>query len=327
MKKYNHEALQINSNQEFEEQALKTFFFQYENIPVYREFVNLLGVNPIEVQKVDQIPFLPISIFKTHKVLRESASYDTIFKSSGTTGLDRSQHFIESLQVYEKSYNKGFSHFYGNIKDYTILALLPSYLEQGESSLVYMVNDLIEQSKNTDSGFYLGNYTELISKLSSLESSGKKTILLGVSYALLDLIELSTFQLQHTIVMETGGMKGRRREMVKEELHSVLKKGFGVKEIHSEYGMTELLSQAYSLGNGIFKTPPWMKVLVRDATDPLSLISNNQTGGINVIDLSNYYSCAFIATQDLGKANQNNTFEIIGRFDHTDIRGCNLLLA
>lgn len=327
MKKYTHQALQISSSREFEIQALETFHFQYKNVAIYQEFVDLLGVKPSTVLRVEDIPFLPISVFKTHQVITKNTSVAATFKSSGTTGMDRSQHLIHDLEVYEKSFQKGFEYFYSDIKEYAILALLPSYLEQGESSLVYMVDDLIKKSNNPDSGFYLDNYGDLVSKLKTLDAQGKKTILLGVSYALLDLIEQNDFNLEHTIVMETGGMKGRRREMVKEELHQVLKSGFGVSEIHSEYGMTELLSQAYSKGNGIFETPPWMKILIRDATDPLTLINGNLTGGINVIDLSNFYSCSFIATQDLGKKRAKNTFEILGRFDHTDIRGCNLLLA
>jgi len=325
--KYRNEALQIKNSKEFEKQALVTFRYQYSNVKIYQKFVTLLGVNPNEVKKVKDIPFLPISVFKTHKVIAHHLEYQTVFKSSGTTGVDRSQHFVHNLSVYEESFRNGFKYFYGDISNYTILALLPSYLEQGESSLVYMVDDLIKKSNRTNSGFYLNNYSELISKLKVLEANNEKTILLGVSYALLDLIEQNKLSLKNTIIMETGGMKGRRREMVKEELHKVLKHGFGVSHIHSEYGMTELLSQAYSKGNGIFETPPWMKVLIRDATDPLSLIPEGQTGGINVIDLSNYYSCSFIATQDLGKKIGENTLEIIGRFDHTDIRGCNLLLA
>ena len=327
MKKYSHQALKIKSNTEFTQHALDTFQFQYRHISVYQKFVDLLGVKPETVTSIEQIPFLPISIFKTHSVIPEGLTPQTIFKSSGTTGTERSSHEIYDLSVYEHSFQKGFEFFYGNIKDYTILALLPSYLEQGESSLVYMVNQLIIDSRNEDSGFYLNNYSDLISKLRHLDNEGKKTILLGVSYALLDLIEQFDLNLKNTIIMETGGMKGKRKEMIKEELHSVLKKGFGVDAIHSEYGMTELLSQGYSTGNGIFQTPPWMKILIRDATDPLSYVNKNQSGGINVIDLSNYYSCSFIATQDLGKLLSNNTFTIIGRFDHTDIRGCNLLLA
>ena len=327
MKNYNNQALEIRNSIAFELQALKTFHFQYQNVKVYREFVDLLGVQPSTVLQVTDIPFLPISVFKTHQVLAKNHSVAATFQSSGTTGMERSQHFVHDLKTYEESFRKGFDWFYGDLKEFAILALLPSYLEQGESSLVYMVDDLIKRSQNPDSGFYLDNYTDLVTKLKWLDQHDKKTILLGVSYALLDLIEQNEFQLNHTIIMETGGMKGRRQEMVKEELHQVLKAGFGVSVIHSEYGMTELLSQAYSKGNGIFETPPWMKIIIRDATDPLTLIKGHQTGGINVIDLSNFYSCSFIATQDLGKKRAENTFEIIGRFDHSDVRGCNLLLA
>ena len=327
MKKYRHQALEITSEDQFVKQALLTFQFQYENIAVYKEFVDFLKIDTTQISSLDQIPFLPISLFKSHQVISQNQEPEVIFKSSGTTGMERSEHSVYDLEVYKQSFRKGFDFFYGDIKDYTILALLPSYLEQGESSLVYMIDDLINQSENTDSGFYLNNYQDLVSKLKILDQKGQKTILLGVSYALLDLIEQFDFELKHTIIMETGGMKGRRKEMIKEELHQVLKTGFGVSKIHSEYGMTELLSQAYSKGDGIFKTPPWMKILIRDATDPLTLLNKNLTGGINVIDLSNYYSCSFIATQDLGKKSAKNTFEIVGRFDYTDIRGCNLLLA
>lgn len=327
MKKYRHEALKIQSPEEFEKQALLTFRFQYQNVPVYQQFVDLLGMESAKVSSISEIPFLPISVFKTHSVLVKGETPVATFMSSGTTGMEKSKHLVLDTTVYEESFREGFEYFYGDIKEYTILALLPSYLEQGESSLVYMVDDLIKRSENPNSGFYLNNYSELVAKLIDLDQQGKKTILLGVSYALLDLTEQFDLQLKHTIVMETGGMKGRRKEMVKEELHAVLKKGFGVKEIHSEYGMTELLSQGYSKGNGLFETPPWMKILIRDATDPLTLLENDQSGGINVIDLSNFYSCAFIATQDLGKRHSETTFSILGRFDNSDIRGCNLLLA
>ena len=327
MKKYRHQALEITTDEQFVKQALLTFQFQYENIAVYKEFVDFLKIDPTRITSLDKIPFLPISLFKSHQIISQNQEPEVIFKSSGTTGMDRSGHPVYDLEVYKNSFRKGFDFFYGDIKNYTVLALLPSYLEQGESSLVYMVDDLINQSENTDSGFYLDNYQDLVLKLKALDQKGQKTILLGVSYALLDLIEQFDFDLKHTIIMETGGMKGRRKEMIKEELHQVLKTGFGVSKIHSEYGMTELLSQAYSKGDGIFETPPWMKILIRDATDPLTLINKHLTGGINVIDLSNYYSCSFIATQDLGKKSAKNTFEIVGRFDYTDIRGCNLLLV
>lgn len=327
LKKYSHEALNVRSSEDFKAQALLTFQFQYQNVPVYKQFVDYLGVDPNDVQEIEQIPFLPITIFKSHQVIASDCEAETIFKSSGTTGMARSTHYIHRLDVYEQSFIKGFEVFYGDIKDYTILALLPSYLSQGESSLVYMFDQLIQLSNNPDSGFYLNDYDQLVSKLRDLEVKGEKVILLGVSYALLDIIEQYDLKLNHTIVMETGGMKGRRKEMVKEELHRVLKEGFGVDQIHSEYGMTELLSQAYSKGNGVFETPPWMKIMIRDATDPLTWVDANQSGGISVIDLSNYYSCSFIATQDLGKNISESQFEIIGRFDDTDVRGCNLLLA
>ncbi|MBV1923669.1 MAG: acyl transferase, partial [Flavobacteriaceae bacterium] len=243
----------------------------------------------------------------------------------GTTGSVLSKHYISDLNLYKESFTYAFQQFFGNPRDFVILALLPSYLERDGSSLVYMVNDLIQKSKNPESGFYLHNTTELIEKLNQLEASGKKTLLLGVSYALLDLIEKQPFKLKHTIIMETGGMKGKRREMVKEELHDILKKGFGVSKIYSEYGMTELLSQAYSIGEGIYKCPSWMKVLTRDTEDALSLVKG-KTGGINIIDLANYHSCSFIATQDLGKVYNDESFEILGRFDVSDIRGCNLMV-
>ena len=237
-----------------------------------------------------------------------------------------SQHLVTDVSLYEQSYRLAFSEFYGNIEDYAVLALLPSYLERSGSSLIYMVKDLIEMSNNEHSGFYLHNYDELISKLTELDNSGQNVILIGVTYALLDLIEKQHFQLKNTLIMETGGMKGHRKEMIREELHALLCKGFGVKAIHSEYGMTELLSQAYSLGNGIFECPPWMDILIRDTEDALSPIGYNRTGGINVIDLANVNSCSFIATQDLGKKYENQTFEVLGRFDNSDIRGCNLVV-
>jgi hypothetical protein len=248
------------------------------------------------------------------------------FISSGTTGSVTSKHLVTDLSWYEKSYLKGFHHFYGDIKDYTILALLPNYLEREGSSLVYMVADLIEKSQKPASGFYLNTLKELSEKLKELDSNGKKVLLIGVSFALLELVERYKFNLKNTVVMETGGMKGRRKELIRDELHTLLKKGFGVSQIHSEYGMTELLSQAYSNQNGVFECPPWMKILTRDTEDALTIQPINKTGGINVIDLANYNSCSFIATQDLGRVSKNGSFEIIGRFDTSDIRGCNLMV-
>jgi phenylacetate-coenzyme A ligase PaaK-like adenylate-forming protein len=248
------------------------------------------------------------------------------FTSSGTTGMITSKHLVTDITLYEESYRKGFSEFYGNIEDYVVLALLPSYLEREGSSLIYMVKDLIELSNHPESGFYLHNHDELIAKLIALDEAGQNVILIGVTFALLDLIEKHKFQLQHTIIMETGGMKGKRKEMIREELHEQLCKGFGVSAIHSEYGMTELLSQAYSLGNGVFECPSWIQILIRDTEDALTYIQDGKTGGINVIDLANINSCSFIATQDLGKKNPNNSFEVLGRFDNSDIRGCNLMV-
>lgn len=315
----------ITSSEDFEKQALKVFQYQYETIAVYKQFCDLLNVAPSEVKTVTDIPFLPIQFFKSHAIITEGASPKTTFTSSGTTGSITSKHMVADLTLYEKSFNQAFLKAYGNPSEYTILALLPSYLEREGSSLIYMVADLIKQSNNPDSGFYLNNTEELIKKLRTLEKNNQKTILLGVSYALLDLIEQQSFQLKNTLIMETGGMKGKRKELIKYELHDLLKKGFGVSEIHSEYGMTELLSQAYSKGNGLFTCPPWMKIYTRDTEDALSYTQGN-TGGINVVDLANLHSCAFIATQDLGKCHEDGSFEIIGRFDSSDIRGCNLMV-
>jgi phenylacetate-coenzyme A ligase PaaK-like adenylate-forming protein len=327
MQKFSPAQIFFESEAQFDRLALTIFRHQYEQVKVYQEFVDLLKVNPKKVENVTQIPFLPIQAFKYHNVMGAGLNSQVTFKSSGTTGGQRSAHFVHDTELYISSFSKAFERFYGSIKEYTILALLPSYLEQGESSLVFMVDSLIKQSENPESGFYLNNYSELVAHLKRLDGSGKKVLLIGVTYALLDLIEHNQFRLQNTIVMETGGMKGRRKEMIKEELHEVLRKGFGVDHIHSEYGMTELLSQAYSVQSGVFTTPPWMRVITRDASDPLTLVDMGVTGGMNVIDLANYYSCAFIATQDLGVVHSENTFSIIGRFDDADVRGCNLLLA
>ncbi len=302
------------------------FRFQYENNLVYREFCDLLKTDPQKVKSLHQIPFLPIQFFKSHNVVSNNNPIQTTFTSSGTTGTITSRHLVTDVTLYEESYRKGFSQFYGNIEDYVILALLPSYLEREGSSLIHMVDDLIQLTNNDDSGFYLNNHNELIQKLIELDEAGQNVILIGVTYALLDLIEKRTFQLKHTIIMETGGMKGKRKEMIREELHEQLCNGFGVSAIHSEYGMTELLSQAYSLGNGVFECPSWMQIHIRDTEDALTYINGEKTGGINVIDLANINSCSFIATQDLGKKYPNNSFEVLGRFDNSDIRGCNLMV-
>ncbi len=315
------------NDKNFDRQALEVFRFQAKNNDLYKKYLNLLHIDISSVKEIEQIPFLPIQFFKTHKILSSNNEVQEVFLSSGTTGMSQSKHYITDIQLYENSYLKGFQHFYGNIEDYIILALLPNYLERKGSSLVYMVDDLIQKSKSTKSGFYLNNLESLSNKLRDLDKKNKKILLIGVSFALLDLIEFKKFNLKNTIVMETGGMKGKRKELVKEELHQLLCKGFGVEKIHSEYGMTELLSQGYSKGNGAFKTPPWMKILIRDTEDALTILSQNRTGGINVIDLANINSCSFIATQDLGKIHSDGTFEILGRFDKSDIRGCNLMVV
>lgn len=316
----------IKSQEQFTEIAIAVFKHQFKNNKVYRSFCDLINKHPSDVVKVEQIPFLPIQFFKTRQVLSSVEEVDEIFTSSGTTGNITSKHFVTDINLYKESYSKGFAHFYGNIETYVVLALLPNYLERNGSSLVFMVDDLITKSKNSESGFYLNNIDELAKKLIYLEEKGQKTLLIGVSFALLDLIEKHQFNLKNTLVMETGGMKGRRKELIRKELHQLLQEGFGVDEIHSEYGMTELLSQAYSKGNGFFETPPWMTVLARDTEDALTILPKGKAGGINVIDLANYNSCSFIATQDLGKVHKNETFEIIGRFDNSDIRGCNLMV-
>ena len=316
----------ISSKKAFEKITLKVFRHQYENNAVYRDFCMFLGRDPQNVKTVKDIPFLPIQFFKSHDVLSSKAPVQETFTSSGTTGMITSRHLVTDVQYYEQSFRQAFTQFYGNIQDYAILALLPSYLERNGSSLIYMVKDLIEGSDNPDSGFYLHNYDELIHKLISLDNAGQNVLLIGVTYALLDLVEKQQFRLKNTIIMETGGMKGRRREMIREELHEVLCNGFGVSKIHSEYGMTELLSQAYSLGDGVFECPPWMDILIRDTEDALTYIDHGKTGGINVIDLANINSCSFIATQDLGKKYINQSFEVLGRFDNSDIRGCNLMV-
>lgn len=316
----------ISNQKQFEKIALKVFRFQHENNAIYRAFCDLLKVEKGSVKSLQKIPFLPIQFFKSHHVLSSIEPVQETFTSSGTTGMITSKHLITDVSLYEESYRNAFSEFYGNIEDYAVLALLPSYLERTGSSLIYMVKDLIELSNNKDSGFYLHNYDELILKLIELDNSGQNVLLIGVTYALLDLIEKQKFQLKNTIIMETGGMKGKRKEIIREELHQILCDGFGVSVIHSEYGMTELLSQAYSLGNGIFECPNWMNILIRDTEDALSYIPTGKTGGINVIDLANINSCSFIATQDLGKKYPNNSFEVLGRFDNSDIRGCNLMV-
>jgi hypothetical protein len=317
----------VSGRKQFEKLALKMFRYQHAGNAVYREFCDLLGTDPAQVKSIESIPFLPIEFFKSREVVTGNADPQIVFTSSGTTGPATSRHLVSEISVYEESFRNAFAQFYGNIEGYAVLALLPSYLEREGSSLIYMVEDLIARSNHPDSGFYLHDLDALAAKLKALDSAGQNVLLIGVTYALLDLIENHSFSLRHAIVMETGGMKGRRKEMIREELHRVLCDGFGLKSIHSEYGMTELLSQAYSLGNGIFQCPDWMRILARDTEDAQSYVGFCKTGGINVIDLANVNSCAFIATQDLGKCYADGTFEVLGRFDNSDIRGCNLMVG
>ena len=321
----NSDLFSISNQKQFEKIALKTFRYQYENNLVYQEFCDLLHTNVQKVKTLQQIPFLPIQFFKSHTVVSNNEAPQAIFTSSGTTGMTTSQHLVTDVSLYEESYRRGFSQFYGNIENYVVLALLPSYIEREGSSLIYMVEDLIQLSNQPESGFYLNNHDELIEKLIELDSLGQNVILIGVTYALLDLIEKRKFQLQNTIIMETGGMKGKRKEMIREELHQQLCAGFGVASIHSEYGMTELLSQAYSKVDGIFSSPPWMNILVRDEEDPF-IVKRTGSGTINVIDLANFYSCSFIATDDVGKVHADGSFEVLGRIDGSDLRGCSLMV-
>lgn len=321
------DIFEIGSKKEFEKTTLKVFRFQYDNNPVYQQFCQLLHKDKTNVKRIEDIPFLPIQFFKSHRVVSSTKAIQETFTSSGTTGMSTSKHFVTDLSFYEESYRLAFRQFYGNIEDYVVLALLPSYLEREGSSLIYMVEDLIQQSNNPESGFFLHHHDTLISKLEHLNKEGHNVLLIGVTYALLDILEKKQLHLPNTIIMETGGMKGKRKEMIREELHEILCNGFGVSKIHSEYGMTELLSQAYSLGNGIFECPNWMQILIRDPEDALTLVDNSKNGGINIIDLANINSCAFIATQDLGRKYDNGTFEVLGRFDHSDIRGCNLMVV
>ncbi|MDX9847719.1 MAG: acyltransferase [Tenuifilaceae bacterium] len=310
----------------FEQLALEVFQYQAQHNEVYRRYIELLKIDYSSISKIDEIPFLPISLFKTHTVYAGVGAPEATFSSSGTTGVETSKHNVAKLSVYETSFLNGFKLFYGNPKDYCILALLPSYLERQGSSLVYMVQRLIEESGHKSSGFFLNNHDELVRILLEQEKINQPTVVVGVTFALLDLANRFTLNLSNTVVMETGGMKGRGKELVRSDMHDILKKSLGIKSVHSEYGMTELLSQAYSKGDGIFETPPWMKVLTRDPYDPFSLMSFGQSGAINVIDLANIYSCSFIQTDDLGMVYPNGTFAILGRMDGSQIRGCNLLV-
>lgn len=326
MKDLIKQIFSISNHRQFEETCLKVFRHQASNCSIYKEYISHLRIKPEEISNSTQIPYLPISFFKTHEILSSTLPVEITFSSSGTTGMIQSKHLVTDLSIYDQSFTLAFEQFYGKIENTCFLALLPSYLERDGSSLIYMVDSLIRESKHQDSGYFLHNHEELYQKLDQLKAAGQKTILIGVTYALLDFIEKYQIDFPQLVVMETGGMKGKRKEMVREELHQLLQDGFGITDIHSEYGMTELLSQAYSKGKGIFDCPPWMKIYLRDTNDPLTLLSNNRSGGINVIDLANVNSCSFIATQDLGRLFPDGSFEVLGRFDNADIRGCNLLV-
>lgn len=311
---------------EFNQISLEVFRYQAKNNLIYKSYLKNLGINVKAINGFHEIPFLPIEFFKSSTIVSGQGSIEKEFASSGTTGSRKSHHLLYDTSIYKKSFTLGFEQFYGNLKEYCILALLPGYLEQENSSLIFMIDALIRQTGHPDSGFHLDNFRKLADILSKLEKSGQKTILFGVSFALMDFAEYYDSPLQNTIVMETGGMKGRKKEITRDQLHQSLCNRFGIEKIHSEYGMTELLSQSYSKGDGLFNSPPWMKILVRDAYDPFHYLLPEKTGGINIIDLANIHSLSFIETQDLGRLSKDGGFEVFGRFDHSDIRGCNLLL-
>jgi phenylacetate-coenzyme A ligase PaaK-like adenylate-forming protein len=317
----------IKSQSDFLESTLEIFSYQYFNNTLYHDFVKSLGKDPSEILTPYEIPYLPVEFFRNHKITTGDFKVGKIFESSGTTGVATSKHFVTDLVLYEESFMKTFRLFYGDPEKFLITALLPSYFEREGSSLVYMADKLIKRSNNRDSGFYNNNIGDLLMTIKKAKAKKQKVLLLGVSFALLDLAENESPDLSGVIVMETGGMKGRRKELTRSELHSILKDKLNVTAIHSEYGMTELLSQAYSGGDGIFYCPPWMKMIIRDPQDPLTLFTEpGKTGGINIIDLANMNSCSFISTGDLGKIREDGGFEVLGRFDNSDIRGCNLLM-
>jgi len=322
----------IQTEQDFLNTSLKTFRYQYENVEIYKRFVDYLNINPDEVDELSKIPFLPIEMFKNHQILDKNVTADLFFQSSGTTQMNLSKHFIANEEIYKESIYKSFEQFIGKPEDFIFLGLLPSYLERQNSSLIYMVDFLMKKSAKPENGYFLYNHEDLFTLLNELEN--KKVILFGVSFALLDFIdychskrsEESLKFLENLIVIETGGMKGRKEEMTKDELLNILQDGFQTKKIYSEYSMTELLSQAYSLGNNEYECPNWMRIMVRNAEDPFNYEKEGRTGAINIIDLANIHSCSFIATQDLGKI-IGHKFQVLGRIDHSDIRGCSLLVS
>lgn len=324
---FKHRIFNLQSSNDFNESALSLFRYQYKNNIVYKSFVDALGVNESKVNHLEQIPFLPVSFFKTHKIVTGDFAEELIFESSGTTGVETSKHYVVDARLYQQSFTKSLELFYGDLSTYAVFALLPSYLERNNSSLVYMVEKIMLQSNRQVGGFFLNELNELKQQLLEAQCKGLKILLFGVTFALLDMAEKFPVTIPDAIILETGGMKGRRKELTRMELHEKLCKAFGVEKIHSEYGMTELLSQAWSQGDGIFKCPPWMKIMIADTNDPLSYLETGHSGGINIIDLANIRSCAFISTQDLGRSFGDGTFEVLGRFDNSDIRGCSLLVS
>jgi hypothetical protein len=316
----------ITGQDEFNDLALEIFNYQAVFNKIYKEYLYIRGIDAPAISTPEDIPFLPVELFKYHKIITGGVRHEIKFESSGTTGTLKSKHFIIDPEIYTDSFSRCFRLFYGSPEKYCILALLPSYLERKNSSLVYMINQLIQMSHNESSGFYLNDLSALHETLIKLENKKQSTILLGVSFALVRMAEKFPMHLEHTIIIETGGMKGKQEEMTREALHGLFKNAFHVKEIHSEYGMTELLSQAYSKGNGLFHSPPWMRIMIRDTYDPCTYIPIEKSGGINIIDLANIHSCSFIATQDIGKLHPDGGFEVLGRFDSSDTRGCNLMV-
>ncbi len=327
MKDLCDQIFSIQDSYSFNETALEIFNNQARNNNVYGSFISALGKSAGSVTEISEIPFLPVEFFRDHKVILDDLPHEMAFESSRTTGTIPGRHFVHDLKIYERSFLDGFSFFYGDPSDYFIAALLPSYTERGNSSLVYMVDHLTRKCRFPGNNFFNDRIGDLIDNITIAKRQNTKILLIGVSFALLDLAEKFSPDLWGVIVMETGGMKGRRKEVTREELHSSLAVNLNVPVIHSEYGMTELLSQAYSKGKGIFRCPPWMKVLIRDPHDPLSIITESgRVGGINIIDLANLYSCSFIATGDLGRLHPDGSFEVLGRFDNSEVRGCNLMV-
>ena len=324
---FKHSIFNLQSPSEFNEIALSLFRYQYKNNKIYSRFVDALGVSESKVYHPEQIPFLPVSFFKTHKIVTGDFAEELVFESSGTTGMETSKHYVFDAGLYQQSFTRGLELFYGDLSQYAVFALLPSYLERKNSSLVYMVEKILQQSNQRVGGFFLNELGALKQQLIEAQQRGLKIMLFGVTFALLDMAENFPVEIPDAVIIETGGMKGRRKELTRMELHEKLCKAFGVEKIHSEYGMTELLSQAWSKGDGIFKCPPWMKIMIADTNDPLSYLETGRTGGINIIDLANFHSCSFIATQDLGRVFDDGTFEVLGRFDNSDIRGCSLLVT